>query len=74
MSIQFNFNGEENYELIIQRVFKKTPAELNVELKRQIKLMDAALMDIASLPTVEGRIAREHIKRIRKEFGLCEPS
>lgn len=44
------------------------------ELKREIKLMDAALMDIASLPTIEGYIARKHIRRIRKELGLCEPS
>ena len=70
MSIQFNFHGEENYELIIQRVFKKTPAELNVELKRQIKLMDEALMDIASLPTVGGAMAREAIRKIREDLGL----
>ena len=74
MSIQFNFRGEENYELIIQRVFKKTPAQLNVKLKKEVKLMDAALMDIASLPTVGGAMVRESIKKIREELELCEPS
>jgi hypothetical protein len=43
-------------------------------LKRAIKLMDMALIEIASLPTTGGALARESIKKIREELGLCEPS
>ena len=38
------------------------------KLKKEIKLMDHALMQIAALPTVGGALAREWIENIRKEI------
>ena len=61
--------------MLTAKKFRLVQAESKIEeLNRQIKLMDDALMDIASLPTVGGAIARKAIRRIREELGLCEPS
>ena len=56
------------------RKVKIWPWYIISELQKQNKLIDEALMRIAALPTVGGAMARESIKKIREELGLCEPS